>query len=103
AGPPGQHQQPIQPAALARKLSYAANRTDDFAERFEHPSTRLSVEADLTLIDAYQEQVASLERQLVRNAKVDDPVTFGLLRSVPGIGPVLGLILLYEVDQISRF
>jgi transposase len=88
---------------LTKKLTYAANRTDDLAERFEHPSTRLSVEADLALIDAYQEQVASLERHLVKNARVDDPVTFGLLRSVPGIGPILGLVLLYEIDQIGRF
>jgi transposase len=34
---------------------------------------------------------------------VDDPVTFGLLRTVPGIGPVLGLVLLYEIDDIGRF
>jgi transposase len=88
---------------LTKKLTYAANRTDDFAERFEHPSTRLSVEADLALIDSYQEQVAELERHLVKNAKVNDPVTFGLLRTVPGIGPILGLILLYEVDQMERF
>jgi transposase len=88
---------------LAKKITYAANRTEDLVERFAHPSTRLSVAADLALIDAYQEQVATLERHLVQNAKVDDPVTFGLLRSVPGIGPILGLILLYEIDAIGRF
>ena len=88
---------------FSKKLSYAANRTDDLVERFEHASTRHSVTADLALIDAYQEQVAQLERELIKSAKVDDPVTFGLLRSVTGIGPILGLILLYEVDQISRF
>ena len=43
------------------------------------------------------------ELHLVKNAKVDDPVTFGFLRTIPGIGPILGLILLYEIDQISRF
>src|SRR5262245_41061631 len=37
------------------------------------------------------------------SAKVGAPVTFGLLRSVPGIGPILGLTLPYEIDQISRF
>jgi transposase len=35
------------------------------------------------------------------------PVTFGLLKTVPGIGPVLGLVLglvlLYEVDDMKRF
>jgi transposase len=86
-----------------KKLTYAGNRTDDIAERFEHPSTQLAITADLNLIDSYDQQIAELERHLIRSAKVDDPVTFGLLRSVPGIGPILGLILLYEIDQITRF
>jgi transposase len=88
---------------LPKKLTYAANRTPELAERFADPSTQLSVTADLGLIDAYDAQIADLERHLVKHAKVDDPVTFGLLRTVPGIGPILGLILLYEIDQVSRF
>ena len=32
-----------------------------------------------------------------------DPVAYHLLKTVPGIGLVLALILLYEVHQISRF
>jgi transposase len=88
---------------LSKKLTYAANRSPEIAERFAHPSTKLAVTADLGLIDAYDIQIAELERHLVQNAKVDDPVTFGQLRTVPGIGPILGLILLYEVDDIARF
>jgi transposase len=89
--------------ALSKKLTYAANRTPEIAERFADPSTRLAVTADLGLIAAYDGQIADLERHLVKHAKVDDPVTFGLLRTVPGIGPILGLTLLYEVDDIGRF
>lgn len=88
---------------FAKKLTYKGNRTAAIAERFAHPSTRLSVAADLNLIDAYDEQIAALETHLIRTAKIDDPVTFGLLRSIPGIGPILGLVLLYEIDRITRF
>lgn len=88
---------------LTKKLTYAGNRPDDFADRFTDPSTRLMVEADLALIDDYDTQIARLELHLTRTAKVDDPVTFGFLRTVPGIGPVLGLTLLYEIDAIKRF
>jgi transposase len=88
---------------LTKKLTYAANRTPELLDRFTDPSTRLMVAADLALIDAYDERVAELERYLVPHAKVDDPVTFGLLRTVPGIGQVLGLTLLYEIDDIARF
>jgi transposase len=88
---------------FAKKLSYAANRLAELAERFAEPSTRLMISADLNLIDAYDAQIATLERHLLQSAKVDDPVTFGFLRTVPGIGPILGLILLYEIDRIERF
>ena len=86
-----------------KKLTYAGNRSPQIAERFAHPSTRLSVAADLAMIDAFDDQIADLERHLIQHAKVDDPVTFHLLRTTPGIGPILGLILLYEIDAIGRF
>jgi transposase len=88
---------------LSKKLTYAANRTPELLDRFTDPSTKRAVSADLGLIDRYDTQIAELERHLVRHAQVDDPVTFGLLRTVPGIGPILGLIQLYEVDDIARF
>jgi transposase len=88
---------------LTKKLTYAANRSEAIANRFADPSTRLMVESDLALIADYDTQVARLELHLTRTAKVDDPVTFGFLRTVPGIGPILGLTLLYEIDAIARF
>lgn len=86
-----------------KKLTYKGNRTAQIADRFEHPSTRLSIASDLSLIDSYDQQIAALELHLVQSAKVDDPVTFQLLRTIPGIGPILGLVMLYEIDKISRF
>jgi transposase len=88
---------------LSKKLTYAANRSEAIAGRFTDPSTQLMVRADLAPIDDYDERIADLEPHLTRTAKVDDPVTFGFLRTVPGIGPILGLILLYEIDTIARF
>jgi transposase len=86
-----------------KKLSYAGNRSEEIANRFRDPSTRLMIATDLAMIDAYDEQIAEVERHLLRSAKVDDPVTFGFLRTIPGIGPILGLILLYEIDRVDRF
>lgn len=88
---------------LPKKLTYAANRSDEIAQRFADPSTRLMIQSDLALIDNYDVQIHALERHLLDSAKIDDPVTFGFLKTIPGIGPILGLILLYEVDQIGRF
>jgi len=86
-----------------KKLTYKGNRSAEIAERFEHPSTKLSINSDLNLIEAYDTQIAALELHLVKTAKVDDPATFQFLRTVPGIGPILGLVMLYEIDAISRF
>jgi len=87
----------------AKKLSYAGNRSDAIAERFRDPSTQLMIRSDLALIDNYDTQIAAIELHLQQSAKVDDPVTYGFLKTVPGIGHILGLILLYEIDQIARF
>jgi len=39
----------------------------------------------------------------VRTAKIHDADTFYRLRSVPGIGKILALVMLYEIHDIARF
>jgi transposase len=87
---------------LARKLARQPDYSE-LAERFTHPSTQLSIAADAALIHQYQQTIRELETHLVRHAKVDDPATYHLLQSLPGIGKVLGLVLLYEIQDIKRF
>ena len=91
------------PPSFDKNLTCKGNRSAEIAERFEHPSTRLSIGVDLALIENYDAQIAALELHLVKSAKVDDPTTFQLLRTVPGIGPILGLVMLYEIDSLRRF
>jgi transposase len=89
---------------LSQKLCYARNREDlDLPSRFADPSVRKNVEADLALVDAIDEQVRALELYLTRSAKIDDPQAYQRLRSVPGVGPVLALVLLYEIHDVRRF
>ena len=87
-----------------KKLSFAGNRAaTDIVERFEHESVRQSIRADLALVEQLDERIGELELYLTRTAKIDNPVIYHLLRTVPGVGPVLGLILLYEIHDIGRF
>jgi len=89
---------------LAKKLAFAANRAElDLPARFTDPSVRRNVELDLALIDAYDEQIRAVELYLTRAAKVDDPQAYARLRSVPGVGAVLGLVMLYEIHDVRRF
>jgi transposase len=87
-----------------KKLSFAANRQElNIAERFEDKSVQKSAGANLAVIDCLDEQIAQLELYLVRTAKVEDVQTYHRLQTVPGIGKVLALILLYEVHNMLRF
>jgi transposase len=91
-------------APFGKKLGYAANRAAlNVADRFTAPSVRRMIDIDLALIDHYDELIGDLELYLTRTAKVDDVNTFHRLRSVPGIGKVLALVLLYEIHEIRRF
>jgi transposase len=85
-----------------KKLSYHANRVG-VATRFTEESVQRSVQVDLALADHLDEQLRSLELYLERHAKVDDPQTYQLLKTVPGIGQILALVLLYEIHDIRRF
>jgi transposase len=64
---------------------------------------QLSVESDLAGIDHCDEQIRKLELYLERSAKIDDPQSFFLLKSIPGIGKVLALTILYEIHSVDRF
>jgi transposase len=89
---------------LNKRLSYAAHRADpDLIQRFPFESVQRSVRTDLRLIDTLDDAIRELELYLTRSAKIDDPRTYHLLRTIPGIGPVLALILLYEIHDIGRF
>jgi transposase len=89
---------------FGKKLGYAANRAElHIAERFSHPAVQMSAMLDLDLIDKLDELIARVELHLTRTAKVDDVQTYHRLRTVPGVGPILALVLLYELHDLARF
>ncbi len=88
--------------AFERRLAYPGNR-EGVVEHVPDPSVRKSIEVDVTLIDQYDALVNDLELTIVREAKRHDGDAFHRLRSVPGIGKILGLTILYEIHDITRF
>jgi len=87
---------------LGKRIAYPANRVG-VAGHFEDRAVRKSIGLDLALLERYDELLRDLELDLVRQAKQHDPQAFALLRSVPGIGKVLALTILYEIHDIQRF
>ena len=88
--------------AFGRKLAYKTNRVG-VVEHFADPSVQKSIAVDLALIDQYDALVIDLELTIVREAKRHNADAFHRLRSVPGIGKVLALTILYEIHDITRF
>jgi transposase len=87
-----------------KKLSFAANRAElQIADRFTDPSVQKSAAVDLAVIDVLDEQIGMLELYLSRTAKVDDVQTYHRLQTIPGVGKILALVLLYEIHDIRRF
>jgi len=62
-----------------------------------------SIEVDLALITYYDELLRDVELTLVNTATHHDANTLYLLQTVPGIGKILSLVLLYEIHDIDRF
>src|SRR6266478_59151 len=89
---------------FGKKLGYAANRDElDIANRFTDPSVKKTVEVDLALVDQYDALLGDVELYLTRTAKVDDVQTYHRLQTLPGVGKILALVLLYEIHDIGRF
>ncbi|MCP4381602.1 MAG: IS110 family transposase [bacterium] len=93
-----QYNLPVPPA----KIAYKANRVG-VAEAFGDPDARKSMEVDFGLIAHYDDVIRDLELHLERRVKQQDAHAYYRLRSVPGIGKVLALTILYEIHDIQRF
>src|ERR671930_134510 len=87
---------------IGKKIAYKANR-DGIAERFPDPAVQKSIEVDLALIDYYDRLLRDVELSVLQTAKQHKANTLYLLRTVPGIGEILSLVLLYEIHDIQRF
>ena len=87
---------------FAKRIAYRSNRSD-LGERFADPLVHKSIEADVRLLDVYHTILLELEAQILKAARHHDPVGVQLLRSIPGVGKVLALVMLYEIQDISRF
>lgn len=87
-----------------KKLGFAANREEmNIAARFADVSVQKNAALDLAVIDTLDELIGATELYLTRTAKVDDVQTYHRLQTIPGVGKILALVLLYELHDIGRF
>ncbi len=87
---------------IGKKIAYKSNR-EGVTERFSDPRVRSNIAFDLKRIDFYDGLLNEIELEIVRSAKQHDANTFRLLDSIPGVGKILALVILYEIHDIHRF
>jgi len=86
---------------IGKKLAYKANR-EGVAEHFPEPSVRKTIAVEVSRIAHYDQWLGEVELYLTRTAKAHDVQTFSRLQSVPGLGQMLALVLLYELQDRAR-
>jgi len=64
---------------------------------------RKSVAVDVQLIDTYDTLIRNVELEILHKARQHDAITLHLLRTIPGVGEILAMVILYEIHDISRF
>jgi transposase len=87
---------------IGKQLRWDSNHAG-VAERFANASVRQNVAADLRLVEHLNRLIDEVERYLVQTVQVEDLRTYRLLQTIPGVGRVLALVLLYELHDWQRF
>jgi len=79
----------------SKRAAITADITDPFVRR--------RVETHLALLEPLDTTIRRLEAELEEAAAEHYPAELAALQSTPGVGPVLSLTILLEIDTIERF
>jgi transposase len=65
------------------------------------PETRISVQEQLWLLDQVEQSIKKAEKRIGQVIKMDD--TMQLLQTLPGVGPILAILIALEIGSVERF
>jgi len=87
---------------IEKNLVHKSNRAG-LAEHFADPAVRLNVETDIGIMDSLHEEINRLNNYIIKHARAFKPRLLYKLKTFRGIGDVLALTILYEIEDINRF
>lgn len=93
-----QYNLPAHNSSLRYPCARAAMR-----ETFDDQSVQRNIDIDLNIVDFYNKELAQVEWFIEKHAKQHNARDYYLLKTIPGIGKILSLTILYEIGDIGRF
>jgi transposase len=83
-------------------VKYKSKR-DAAAADIRDPHTRRGVEARLNLLGPLDTEIRRLERDIEVAAEGHYPAEMAALRTIPGVGRIIAMTVLLEIDTVTRF
>ena len=83
------------------KIKRLASEEDKILSYLKDEHVRVAAQSQLKILGCIMEQVSILEKSILTKLKKDP--AFNLIKTIPGIGPILGMTILLETGEIKRF
>ncbi|MEJ2104480.1 MAG: IS110 family transposase [Ignavibacteriaceae bacterium] len=79
------------------------NQRRELIKNFCDEEIKLSIETDLNIVDTLDKEINTVEKRIRKVVKTNEEEYFKILLSFPGIGEIIALTIIYEIDKIDRF
>jgi transposase len=83
------------------RISSNQLRRPDFVLPLKEPHAALPAASSLTIYHALQREIARLEEAVLKEVRLR--LEFEVLKTIKGVGPILGLTIMLETGDIHRF
>ena len=83
------------------KIKNCNGEEEKLLQLIKDKNVRLSAQSQLKVLHCIMEQIDNLEGAIL--AEIQDIPSFIRLKKIPGIGPILAMLILLETGEINRF
>ncbi len=70
---------------------------------YDDPIVQRNIDLDMNILDFYAREISKVEHFILAQARQHNPAFLNLLKTIPGVGRILSLTILYEIGDIDRF
>lgn len=89
---------------VERKDVLRKSSRDHLPERLNSdPCLSAIITQDFAVMREFDDIIDNIEKLAMAQAKDHDRAAYELLQTIPGVGPILAMVLLYEIHDIRRF